>query len=159
VRTMPEPTDDPGHARSRGDRRRESVPTIPHALHRELVEELGRARRAVEEEGDAARPRVRDAEIALGERDAAEPTDLSTSESLTSTIRALLRHRAGTTICPSDAARVVGGTRWRALMDAARETAFSLADADVVVVTQKGEPVGRDARGPLRIGPGPGLRT
>ncbi len=159
MRTMPEPTDDTGHARSRGDRRRESVPTIPHALHRELVEELGRARQAVEDEGDAARLRVRDAEIALGERPAAEATDQGTRESLTSTIRALLRHRAGTTICPSDAARAVGGTRWRDLMDAARETAFALADDDVVVVTQKGERVGRDARGPLRIGPGPGLGT
>ena len=69
---------------------------------------------------------------------------------------ALLRHRGeGKTICPSDAARVVGGEEWRDLMPVAREVAGELAAAGVVVVTQKGEAVDvATARGPVRLAPG-----
>ncbi|MGE2714267.1 DUF3253 domain-containing protein [Mycolicibacterium litorale] len=56
-------------------------------------------------------------------------------------------------ICPSDAARAVGGEGWRELMDAAREAARELARAGDVEITQKGEVVEPDAtwRGPIRI--------
>ncbi|MBG6225853.1 hypothetical protein IWX63_002436 [Arthrobacter sp. CAN_A2] len=57
----------------------------------------------------------------------------------------------GKTLCPSDAARSIGGEEWRDLMPAARRIAFDLAGEGLVHVTQHGEPVARDARGPIRI--------
>ena len=62
------------------------------------------------------------------------------------------RRAAGKTICPSEAARAVGGNEWRELMPAAREAAARMADRGEVVVTQKGTPVDAlQARGPIRI--------
>ena len=57
------------------------------------------------------------------------------------------------TICPSDAARAVGGEQWRDLMDDARDIARKLARDGEVEITQKGEVVDPDAtwRGPIRI--------
>lgn len=57
------------------------------------------------------------------------------------------------TICPSDAARAVGGEDWRALMDDARDIARALARSGQVEITQKGEVVDPDTdwRGPVRI--------
>ena len=73
----------------------------------------------------------------------------------------LLRRRAATsTICPSDAARAVGGDTWRTAMPLAREVAARLADEGVVEVRQRGERVDvRTARGPVRIARGPGFGT
>lgn len=68
-------------------------------------------------------------------------------------IRALLARRAeGATICPSEAAREVGGDDWRDLMQPARDAARELVDAGEVEVTQRGEVVDvMTARGPVRI--------
>lgn len=68
----------------------------------------------------------------------------------------LLAGRAPTsTICPSDAARAVGGDGWRAAMPLARDVAARLADEGVVEVRQHGERVDvRTARGPVRIARG-----
>jgi hypothetical protein len=75
-------------------------------------------------------------------------------ETLETAIAQLLDQRdEGKTICPSEAARAVGGKEWRDLMPAAREAAGRMADRGEVVVTQKGrEVVATDARGPIRIG-------
>jgi hypothetical protein len=56
-------------------------------------------------------------------------------------------------ICPSDAARAVGGENWRDLMDDARDGARELARAGEVEITQRGAVVDPDAhwRGPVRI--------
>ena len=69
------------------------------------------------------------------------------------TIDALLdERRAGTTICPSEAARAVDPEGWRELMSAARAAAGRLAVAGEVEVTQRGEVVDvATARGPVRI--------
>ena len=67
---------------------------------------------------------------------------------------ALARERAPSkTICPSDAARAVGGENWRDLMDQARDIARELAKAGDVEITQRGEVLDPDAdwRGPIRI--------
>lgn len=72
----------------------------------------------------------------------------------------LLGGRSGS-ICPSEAARAVGGEQWRALMEPAREAARMLARAGDVEITQKGVAVdpGADWRGPIRIRlPGGGRR-
>ncbi len=72
---------------------------------------------------------------------------------LEESIRELLARRAPTsTICPSDAARAVGGDSWRELMEPARQAAQRLVDRGEVVITQKGEVVDlASARGPIRI--------
>ena len=60
--------------------------------------------------------------------------------------------RAGTTICPSEAARLVDADEWRDLMPAARAAAGRLAAAGRVEVTQGGTVVDvAAARGPVRI--------
>ncbi len=157
-----ERTPDGRHIVVDGRKWRATDPTIPDNLRAELVAELMRARRLVKSRGDAVRPMVHDAKVALGERGDPwwePPTEDGRRERLASTIRTLLRHRDGTTICPSDAARVVGGEAWRDVVPLAREVAHELVTQDVVVVQQKGVAVDvREARGPVRIAPGPGLQ-
>ncbi|MDQ1172340.1 hypothetical protein QE430_000647 [Microbacterium testaceum] len=72
---------------------------------------------------------------------------------LVASIRELLAARdADKTICPSEAARAVGGDDWRDLMQPARDAARSLVELGEVEVTQKGEVVDvTTARGPVRI--------
>lgn len=157
----PERTPDGRFIVVEGRRWRASDPSIPEPLRAELVTELMRARREVRTRGDDVRPCVQDAKVALGERGEPwwEPSDDGRRERLAAAVRALLRHREGRTICPSDAARVVGGDGWRTLMPVAREVAGELAAAGVLVVQQKGEPVDVSAaRGPIRLAPGPALR-
>ncbi len=135
-----------------GRRWRRSDPAIPAALRQELVDELMDARRAVKGAGDdtertASRARVDAAKRALGERgrpwweDSAPEDD---DERLEAAVVALARHRSPKTLCPSDAARIAGGERWRSLMPRAREVAKGLAGSGVVVITQKGSPVDPD---------------
>jgi hypothetical protein len=76
------------------------------------------------------------------------------SEKLRSAILDMARERGpAKTICPSDAARAVGGEQWRDLMDDARDIARGLARKGDVEITQKGEVLDPDAtwRGPIRI--------
>ena len=79
-----------------------------------------------------------------------EPVD---DASIEATILDLLAARASTSsICPSDAARAVGGDDWRQLMDDTRRVARRLVAEGRVQVTQGGEVVDPDsARGPIRI--------
>ncbi|MDQ0663847.1 hypothetical protein QFZ35_002345 [Arthrobacter ulcerisalmonis] len=65
----------------------------------------------------------------------------------------LLATRAATsTICPSEAARAVGGVGWRRLMEPAREAARRLVDSGQVHITQGGSVVDpATAKGPIRI--------
>ncbi|GAB3624707.1 hypothetical protein GCM10027418_27920 [Mariniluteicoccus endophyticus] len=152
-----EHTQDGHHVIVGGRRWRATDPHIPATLRAELVDELMRARRLVRTRGDEARPLVHDAKVALGERGDPwwEPTDQGRRGRLASTMRALLRHRDGSTICPSDAARICGGEAWRELMPVAREVAAALAADGAVVVLQRGEAVDPvTARGPIRLGPG-----
>lgn len=104
-------------------------------LHAEL-------RRAADEGG----PGADDAEIALGSE--------QIRQRLRSSILALARQRgADSSICPSDAARAIGGQTWRDLMPDARELARELAAAGHVVITQRGETLDPNAQwsGPIRI--------
>ena len=75
---------------------------------------------------------------------------------LEATILDLLAQRARTsTICPSDAARAVGGAdeeTWRGLMEPARRAARRLVDRGEVVITQGGKVVDPStAKGAIRI--------
>lgn len=60
--------------------------------------------------------------------------------------------RDGATICPSEAARAVGGERWRDLMDDARAAAAALDGEGRIEVLQRGRRVDAlEARGPIRL--------
>ena len=74
-------------------------------------------------------------------------------EQLTASIRDLLDARAvSATICPSEAAKAVGGEHWRDLMEPARRAARRLVAAGEVEITQGGRVVDPStARGPIRI--------
>lgn len=81
------------------------------------------------------------------------PHDPERDGRLERVILELLEQRAaGASICPSDAARHVGGDEWRPLMDPVRQAAARLAAQGDVVITQGGEVVDLDSvRGPIRI--------
>jgi hypothetical protein len=74
-------------------------------------------------------------------------------ERLEEAIRSLLAARArGATICPSEAARQVGGADWRELMEPARAAARRLVNAGEVEIVQGGTVVDPStAKGPIRI--------
>jgi hypothetical protein len=76
-----------------------------------------------------------------------------TDGALEAAILALLEARAAAaTICPSEAARAVGGDGWRELMEPARAAARRLVAAGSVQVTQGGRVVDPShAKGPIRI--------
>jgi hypothetical protein len=155
--TDPEPTADGRYLIIDGRRWRATDPDIPDALRAELVAELMDARRTQQ------RARVQDAKVALGERGDPwwEPTEAGQRARLAAAIRTLLRHRdPDRTICPSDAARVVGGTGFRRLMPLARQVAAELADDGSLEVRQRGERVDlRTVKGPVRLARGPRWST
>ncbi len=76
-----------------------------------------------------------------------------TDRALEASIRSLLDSRkGGATICPSEAAREVGGEDWRDLMEPARRAARRLVAAGDVEVTQGGKVVDPStAKGPIRV--------
>lgn len=76
-----------------------------------------------------------------------------TGHDLEATILELLARRASTsTICPSDAARAVGGESWRDLMEPVRAAARRLEAEGLVDIMQRGEVVDpASAKGPIRI--------
>ena len=65
----------------------------------------------------------------------------------------LARRDPGKTICPSDAARALGGDDgFRPLMPVVRDAARALVAPGAIEVTQSGEPVDLDtARGAIRL--------
>ena len=77
----------------------------------------------------------------------------SQDEALEDSIRQLLGQRKiGATICPSEAARAVGGDDWRELMEPARRAARRLVNDGEVEITQQGKVVDPStAKGPIRI--------
>lgn len=69
-------------------------------------------------------------------------------------ILAMARHRGPTSsICPSDAARAIGGDGWRELTAQSRTIAFALARDGDVQIMQRGNVIDPDrpSRGPIRI--------
>jgi hypothetical protein len=77
----------------------------------------------------------------------------TTDRALEDAIIAALQARArGATMCPSEAARLVGGEQWRALMERARQAARRLVAEQRVEILQVGRVVDPStAKGPLRI--------
>jgi hypothetical protein len=159
--TDQEETDDGRYIVIKGQKWRASDPAVPDRLRAELVKELMTARRLVKTRGNDVRFRVHDAKVALGERGQPwwEPSETGRRERAAAAIRALLRHRDGSTICPSDAARVVGGQDWRAMMPLVRDVAGELCQQGQIRITQKDKPVAIDAPGPVRLGAGEHLKS
>jgi hypothetical protein len=78
----------------------------------------------------------------------------ATDDRLARTILALTRERGpDSSICPSDAARAVGGENWRELMARTRAVARELAREGHVAVTSRGRVLSPDGtwHGPVRI--------
>ena len=152
-----ETTPDGRHLIINGRKWRASDPSIPPKLRQELVDELMSARRAVKASEKDARARVNDAKVALGERGQPwwEPRGPAAfDERISATIRALLRKRVDSSICPSDVARVVGGEgdAWRGEMGDVRRVAAGMASRGEIVATQKGIAVEADrVSGPIRL--------
>ncbi len=95
---------------------------------------------------DGDGPAASHAKIALGGG--------STATRLRAAILALAHHRGpNSSICPSDAARAVGGEQWRDLTGDSRSTALDLARDGDVQITQRGDVVDprQPPRGPIRI--------
>ena len=82
-------------------------------------------------------------------RSSASAVDLE----LETAVRDLLGARgASGSICPSEAARAVGGEDWRALMEPARAAARRLVAAGEAEITQGGKVVDPStAKGPIRV--------
>ena len=78
---------------------------------------------------------------------------MTTDDALERCVLDLLAARApGATICPSEAARTVGGDDWRSLMEPARAAARRLVALAAGEITQRGEVVdGTTATGPVRV--------
>lgn len=130
-----------------GRRWRTSDPRIPDNLRQELVNELMAARRAVRDAEDqlalrSSRGRVNDAKIALGERGHAwwlPPEPAATARRIDAAMRALLGSRMpGRTICPSDIARIVGGTSWRTLLPVVRDRAVAMTERGELEILRRG---------------------
>jgi hypothetical protein len=86
--------------------------------------------------------------------DACRRTGVSETDlALERSVLELLDARAATaTICPSEAARAVGGESWRELMEPARAAARRLVARGEVVITQAGHVVDPStAKGPVRV--------
>ena len=124
------------------------------------MNELMAARRAVrdsknERELHQSRRRVNDAKLALGERGSPwwlPATTTARNRRIEAAVRALLRSREpGTTICPSDVARIVGGPRWRSVMPAVRDRAVWMAEQGTLEILRRGRVVtGKATEGVLR---------
>jgi len=161
------PSEDGRHIVVNGRKWRAADPAIPESLRAELVAELMAARREIHLQRDdtdlvqAARARVSDAKHALGERGHPwweKPTPAELDNRTRAAIRALTSKRGpGTSICPSDVARVVASPDWQPVMPSVRSVARQLAVAGDVVITKAGTPVDPfvDVVGPIRIAAGP----
>ncbi len=146
-----------------GRRWRATDPNIPERLRTEIVAELMDARRSVKaSRGEldlltAARARVQNAKVALGERGEAwweEPSTGGRSARIRAAILSLLSKRGpDSSICPSEAARIASSPDWRPAVAQARVEGAELARLGQIQVTQ-GETVITDpiaAQGPLRF--------
>jgi hypothetical protein len=70
----------------------------------------------------------------------------------TAILELLAKRPSRATICPSEAARVVGGEEWLELMEPARAAARRLVVVGQIEITQKGSVVDPStAKGPIRL--------
>lgn len=143
--------DEEHHRVIKGRSWRTSDPTIPERLRQELVDALMAARRAVRDRGDAARPGVQDAKVALGERGERwweTTTSAGRVDRLACAGRALLRQRAGV-VPVSELAEIVSHRSPDPDGEARAAAARLCAEGSAVA----------DAGDPSSLGPGPRLHA
>lgn len=125
---------------------------------------VGAAKRGTNAPADAraeraARARVQDAKVALGERGPKwweGHDETGWRARIEACLLALLRAREpASSLCPSDAARAAGGEDWRERMGLVRDVAVGLAAQGIVEVARAGVMVEPDARGAVRVRRGP----
>ncbi|MEN7341549.1 MAG: DUF2256 and DUF3253 domain-containing protein [Pseudomonadota bacterium] len=76
----------------------------------------------------------------------------SNDRDLEAAILAILAKRGQKTMCPSEAAKAVGGEDWRALNEAARNAARRLVARDKIRIMQNNREVDPSrAKGPIRL--------
>lgn len=142
---MSERTEDGRHIVVDGRRWRASDPAIPEGLRQRLVDELMSARRAVKDAHDerserAARQRVQEAKVALGERGGAwweHLDDHALAERVVAVVRALRRAR-DRPVARDEVVTVLGGGTPPAPGGAARPTADRVR-ATLELVVEAGE--------------------
>ena len=157
-RAAPPPDDDPGYRVIKGRRWRISDPALDETLRQALVDELMSARRAVgaaRRANDAvaeraARCRVGDAKVALGERGPRWWEARGEEEHrlrAAAAVRTLLRGRAdGADVGAGEVARVVDNAHWRKRLVLVREELRRLCrDGELV---ERGGRTFRAGRGP-----------
>lgn len=142
-----------------GRRWRATDPSIPDPLRRELVAELMSARRSVRSARSdptalaAARARVQDAKVALGERGAPwwePPSSEVLQERAVAAILALLRSRGeGGDVGLSEVARIVSSPDWRPVLSLVHAAADRLVSGEQLVLASEaalggGAPRGRE---------------
>ncbi len=147
-----------------GRRWRASDPALAEPFRQALVDQLMAGRRGVAAAHRAqdpaaeasARRTVHAAKVALGER--GEPWWEASPEGirlrLAAIVTTLADHRGGDkTICPSDAARTLGGEHWHDHMDDVRDVVRELARSGRVELSQRGRVLDPDEpwKGPIRI--------
>ena len=82
-------------------------------------------------------------------RHGVDATDLRLEQAITTLLNQQARDA---TICPSDAAKIVGGETWRELMEPARRAARRMVARGELQVTQGGSVVDPStAKGPIRL--------
>lgn len=71
-------------------------------------------------------------------------------------VEKLTARDASSSICPSEAARELGGDNWRDLMQPVRDAAQDLVHSGTVIITQGSDTVDLETvKGPIRIRRGP----
>jgi len=161
-----EPDAEIGYGRIHGRRWRCTDPNIPETLRQELVNVLMQGRRElrvgkglqVPDASHPARHKVHAAKVALGERGPqwwAPMSDSELDKRMKATLITLLTSRgADKTACPSEIVRATRGADWRPLLPVIRNLVFELAHVHQLRVLQKGKPVERNDRGPIRVAQG-----
>jgi len=104
----------------------------------------------------AADPPLGNESVGRGSSDDAFADDAPLRLRVAATIRALLRQRAlESSLCPSEAARVVGGDGWRTLMPLVRDVAWSMEASGWLRISRGGERLRAPSPGTLRLARGP----
>ena len=145
-----------------GRRWRTTDPSIPSKLATELRTQLMAARRSVgsaqrngsEADLRVARGKVQRAKVALGERGRewwSTPDPAALRGRVMATLATLLDARPDGSVCPSEVARAVLNSDWRALMATVRDVAIAMQRAEELEVTQRGQVVHPPLSGPIRL--------
>jgi hypothetical protein len=83
----------------------------------------------------------------------AAPEHVSLDQAQATIVELLNQRQSSSSICPSEVARALTGSKWRKLMPLVREAARALARGGMIDITQRGQVIapGDALRGPIRL--------